>query len=358
MSIQQIISPDKIESELMKIWEGLAKENKMRASLFNLIIFNRYSERTDYIRNIVQKVIEKFPCRILFISEDPAADHPYLKTAVSVAMPQNSESSIACDNIDIGVGGAFLERVPYVLLPHLLPDLPVTLLWAEDPCKAHPLFQPLSKLAGRIIFDSESADSLLAFSKTVLELREKTQIDIADLNWARTEGWRDLIAFVFDTPERLTELQHLKQLTLTYNARPTEFFCHLKIQSMYLLSWLSDRLNWTCKTANQKLQFQFESFSASIESTEWEKLGPGTIIGARFETKKDSLVDCARIKDRYHYVEIQISSPEKCDLPYQFVLGQTATGQSLVKEICMKGTSDHYIAMLRQLQLLDRNQLC
>ena len=78
MTIQQIVAPELIESELIKIWEALAKENKMRASLFNLIVFNRLSPRTDYIRSIVQKVDEKFPCRTLFVSEDPEAKESYL----------------------------------------------------------------------------------------------------------------------------------------------------------------------------------------------------------------------------------------------------------------------------------------
>ncbi len=357
MSIQSIVKPEEIEAQLKEIWEKLAKENKMRACLFNLIVFNRYSERTDYIRSIVQKVIDKFPCRVLFISEDPNPQEPYLKTAVSVIMAEGAESSIACDHIDIGVGGSELERAPYVLLPHLIPDLPVTLLWTEDPSVPHPLFQPLRRFAHRIIFDSESADNLLEFSKTVLALNEKGH-DVADLNWARTEGWRDLIASLFNSSERLAQLQNLKSLNILYNARPTEFFCHLKIQSMYLLSWLACRLKWTFGSANKKLQFKFKTLTASIESTEWEKLGPGTIISVHFASHNDEVFDASRIPERYHYVAIQISSPHKCDLPYQYVLGTTATGQSLVKEICMKGTSAHYLEMLKGLELLDRDQLC
>jgi len=342
------VKPEEIESQLVAIWEKLAKENKTRACLFNLIVFNRYSPRTDYIRSIVQKVIEKFPCRLLFISEDPDPQQPYLKAAVSVLMSQDGQ--IACDHIDIGAAGVEIDRVPYVLLPHILPDLPVVLLWAEDPCKSHPLFAPLTKLAHRIIFDSESADNLLAFSKTVLALSAK--VDIADLNWARTEGWRDLLSTLFAKPLDLSSIKIL------YNAKPTEFFLHLKIQSMYLLSWLASRLKWTLKKANPKLQFQFERVEARIESTEWEKIGPGTILSVCLTTVNQEEYACARIRERYHHVLIQNSSPEKCELPYQFVLGQTATGQSLVKEICMKGTSQHYLDMLKYLQILDKDQVC
>jgi hypothetical protein len=44
-----------------------------------------------------------------------------------------------------------------------------------------------------------------------------------------------------------------------------------------------------------------------------------------------------------------ISCPVSCELPYQYVLGKTATGQSLVQEITRRGTSEHYLEMLKKL---------
>lgn len=333
MTIQQIVSPDRIEPELQKIWEELAKENKMRASLFNLIIYHRYSARTDYFRNIASKLIEQYPCRILFVSEDSKGD--FLKTAVSIAIPKGKEATFACDQIDIGVAGDGIIQVPFLLLSHLLPDLPTTLLWTEDPCQSHPLFSPLCKMASRIIFDSEAADNLACFTKQVLSLVD-SGYEVADLNWARTEGWRDLLAFLFDPPDHTEMLSRINHVQITYNNLATEFFCHLKVQSTYLLAWLTARLKWA---PNQ--------IKTEIQETKWEKLGPGTIVSILIETSAEEKFDCFRIKERYHSVMIQTSSPIKCDLPYQFQLGQTATGQSLIQEICKKGTSSHFLQTLR-----------
>ncbi len=356
---QQIVEPECIESELRKIWETLAKEKKMRASLFNLIVVNRRSERTDYVRNIVQKVVEKFPCRTLFISEDPEEKKPYLKTAVSVLIPKNGESSTACDLIDIGVAGSDIEKVHFLLLQHLTPDLPVYVLWAEDPSVKHPLFNPLSRLATRMIFDSEAADNLLGFAKTLLKLKEETSVEIADLNWARTEGWRDLIASTFDAPDRVEMLRDISFIKFIYNSRESEFFCHLKIQAMYLLAWIMNRLDWELKKAKKDLSFKFSSdIEAKIESDFFEKLGSGTVIATEISTKSGHHFQATRIRERYHYVKIHHSSSEVCELPYEFMLGQTATGASLVNEICKKGTSTHYLEMLKQLIILDANKLC
>ncbi|OGN65480.1 MAG: hypothetical protein A3E80_05420 [Chlamydiae bacterium RIFCSPHIGHO2_12_FULL_49_9] len=358
MTTQHIIPPAQIESQLLKIWEGLAKENKMRACLFNLIVFNKLSGRTDYFRNIVQKVLEKYPCRVIFISSDPDSSQNYLKTAVSVVTPPNGSDLIACDYIDIGVAGPLLARVPFVLLPHIIPDLPVSLLWAEDCSEPHPLFEPLSKLANRIIFDSESAESLLAFSQKVLKIKKETNLDIADLNWARIEGWRELVFSTFSPKDLQGHLQEISKVEISYNSQETEFFCHLKIQAMYLLAWISSRLGWKFKRASKNLHFDFDQTEAQIYSAIWQKLGPGTVISINIETKSGYSFHCARIPKEYHRVSIQIASKEKCELPYQFVLGQTATGQSLVKEIITQGTSAHYLEMLETLNSLDRDQLC
>lgn len=345
----KIVDPSKIDSELLNIWESLGK-GKMRACLFNLIVFHQLSERTGYIRNIVQKVSEKYPCRVLFITSDPKAKESSLTTAVSVV----GDGNIACDYIDIRYSGKDQEQVvPFILLPHIIPDLPVSLLWTNDPSIAHPLFDPLSKLATRVIFDSESADNLLDFSQKIIALSET--IDTADLNWARTEGWRDLIASLFHSGE---DLKKIKDVRITYNGRESEFFCHLKVQSLYLLTWMSHCLKWKFKKATKDLHFQFEKQNCEIRSVHWEKLGPGTIISVDIATEDERLYQCARIPSQYHYLTIQISSPQLCEIPYQYVLGKTATGQTLVKEIITQGTSLHYIEMLKELGKIDRTKIC
>jgi glucose-6-phosphate dehydrogenase assembly protein OpcA len=324
----------------MKIWEGLAKE-KMRACLFNLLVFNILSPRTEYVKTIVKNVSEKYPCRVIFISLVPKTTDSFLKCSVSVI----GSGNIACDYISFEVAGKDLEKIPFIVLPHLIPDLPISLLWTEDPSHDHPLFTPLSKLATRIIFDSESADRLIPFCNQVLSLKNER----ADLNWARIEGWRDLIASLFRDE---TDLDQIEAIRITYNAKETESFCHTKVQGLYLLFWMADRLGWKFDKVTSDLHFFFKDKRAEIHAAHWEKLGSGTIISVDLATKDGHLYQCARIPTQYHYVSIQISSPEKCELPYQYHLGGTASGHSLTKEIITQGTSIHYTQMLSHLNLL------
>ncbi len=361
MITQQIVAPSEIESELLRIWDELAKANKMRASLFNLVVFNKFSSRTDYFRTIVQKIIDRFPCRVLFISHDPDPSKSYMKTAVSVIAPEG-QNAIACDNIDIGVAGPEWERVFSLVLPHIVPDLPVYLLWADDPADKHPLFEKLSKLANRVIFDSESSDCLYDFAKTALQLKQSKGMHIADLNWARIEGWRDLLASTFDAKDRMCDLNDIAELRIVFNALPTEFFCHLKIQSMYLLALFTARLSWKLQSAEEKEGFFYFAFEngikAIIEPAIWDTLGSGTVIAIEIKTKSETCYSFARIPQAKHQAAIQIVSLDRCDLPIRYMLGKTASGQSLVREIFQQGTSVFFLEALQQLLILDRKKLC
>jgi glucose-6-phosphate dehydrogenase assembly protein OpcA len=359
MSAQHIVHPSQIEAELLKI-QDIDPTQRMRASLFNLIVFNQLSQRTDYIRGIVQKIIDTFPCRVLFISHDPDPSSRYLKTAVSVVASGIGGTAI-CDDIDIGVAGAEWERVPYVVLPHLLPDLPVYLLWAENPSAAHPLFDPLSKMAERVIFDSESADDLSGFSQTLLALKNQKNRDVADLNWARMDGWRNLLACTFDSAERIEDLRQIDRLTITFNARKTQHFCHLKIQAMYLLAFLSSRLKWNYTGVEKdasRLLFSFERPRASIESRNEPDLPPGSVLSLDIHTYQNSHYEFTRHRDKPHQVIVKITTHDRCELPFQYMLPKTPMGQSLVREIFLKGTNPFFLQMLHQLIILDQNNIC
>lgn len=361
MITQQIVDPSEIESELLRIWDELAKANKMRAGLFNLIVFNELSSRTDYFRTIVQKIIDRFPCRVLFIAHDPDPTKSYLKTAISVIAPEG-QNAIACDNIDIGVAGSEWERAFSLVLPHIVPDLPIYLLWADDPAKKHPLFEKLCSLANRVIFDSESSDCLYDFAQAALQLKRGKGLHIADLNWARLEGWRDLLAATFDAKNRLQDLNDIAEIRIVFNARPTEFFCHLKIQSMYLLALFASRLSWKLQNAEEKenvIYFTFDNgVKGIIDPTVWETLGSGTVIAIEIKTKSDTCYSLARMPEAKHQAAIQIVSRDRCDLPIRYMLGKTASGQSLVREIFQQGTSAFFLEALQQLLILDKKKLC
>jgi len=348
-----IIPPSEIQAELTRIWDSLEGTNKMRASLFNLVFYTKKKARAEYIKTISQKVIEKFPSRVIFITNDTEKEEDSLETGVSVLAASSGECDIVCDYIEIGYSGGSSERVPFVILPHILPDLPIYVIWAEDPADNSPLFEPLKKLSDRFIFDSEAVSDLAAFAQHLLAFKENSPCNIADLNWGRMESWRNLLTSTFYTKERLARLRNTKNIQILYNAEETDFYCHTRVQAIYLQGWLCAQLGWTFKSLKnekEKLTFFYERDEQEVVITlypEWhETLKSGTIISVDLETEDQEHFSFGRDLSNPHIVSMRFSTLEKCDMPLKYVFSKDDSGGSLVKEICHKGTSSHYINLL------------
>lgn len=355
------VLPADIESALNKIWDSLEATNKMRASLFNLIFYTQKTHRAGYFHKIAQKVIEKFPSRVLFVTVDKSASEPYLKTTVSVL----SAGDIACDLIEIDVSGSEQPRIPFMILPHILPDLPVYLVWAEDPTRDDPISYQLEQFASRLIVDSESTDNLPRFASALLKHREQSHSDIADLNWARLESWRDLLSATFYSQERLAALKSAKTLQIRYNAQESTFFCHTRIQSIYLQGWLACQLDWDLteiRSEKERLSFFYRSatdpVAIHLEPERHADLPPGTVLSVDLLTHQQQHFCFTRNLHAPQQITLQLSTPIQCDIPIQFIFAKTESGQSLVKEICHKGTSSHYLKVLNLVKKIDVSVLC
>ena len=361
----ETISPAKIEWELERIWESLQGTNKMRACLFNLIIYAQKGQRSAYLNEIAQKVIQKFPSRIIFITHDDKYQEEILRTAVSVMTADTGENEIACDLIEVDVCSQHQERVPFVILPHILPDLPVYLVHADDPTQDNPIAQELENLAHRIIFDSEAACDLPAFAEAVLKHNQNCQADVADLNWARTEGWRQLFANVFKSQDELDRLRHATKIQIHYNSQITDYLCHTNIQSIYLQAWLAVQLGWNLNAITKETSHDTFSYhtnhglvQVTLHPLETAEISPGRILSVEIETSHSYHYSFKRNMQCPNHIIIEKSSTQFCCLPTHYVLDKDVSGQSLVKEICHKGTSKHYTQMLTLLSKIQNEQLC
>ncbi len=363
MTFQIVQDPSAIESALTHIWENLAKSGKTRASLFNLIVFAKMGDRYDYTHKRVQKIVDTFPCRILFLTSQPKKNS--FRIGVSVLFPQG-EGDIACDTIDIAFSKKFEKKIPFLLLPHLLPDLPIYLLWTEDPTEKSPLFTSLVTLAVRLIFDSESSKNLCKFATSILAIEEKKGKEVADLNWARTESWRDLIADCFHDPLTLNKLQHAKKLLITFNKKTSLFCSHCKIQALYLQAWLASRLFWKKKRVSiykgiLSIYYQTEKgkeLVIELRPDMHAELIPGAILSLEVFTRTKEHFLFRRDPKIPYQVWIASSTLEKCDLPISFLLGKDVSGLSLDKEIIFQGTSRHFRDALTLLSTIKNKKIC
>ncbi len=360
-----LVNPDQIQAELNRIWESLETTKTTRACLFNLIFYTENDHRKPYIQRIAQSVIQRFPARVIFISAMKGVEKDYLKTEVSILTSSTGENDVACDFIHIEAAGSAEERIPFVLLPHLLSDLPVYLVWAEDPCLKDPLLQHLSKWVNRLIFDSETADSLPSFASTLFQYSEQSRMEVADLNWARIETWRDMLSSAFYSEDRLSKIEKAKEINITYNGQATTFFCHTRIQSLYIQGWLSCQLGWKLIDAQvngEEMLLKYQSSNSPITirliPSVHVNLPPGLILSLEVLSEEEDLFRFQRSLEHIHQVGMYYSSKNHCEVPCNYIFAKAESGHSLVKEICHKGTSTHFLKVLTLLKNMEVKGLC
>ncbi len=318
-----------LTSELKKVWERLEAAGTMRASLFNLIVVAPDNARREYVQKITYNVIKRFPCRVIFITAiDMIKD---IKVHVSAT---SEAEGIACDMIEIAAPSSLLHKIPFLILPHFLPDLPIYLLWAESPAQHPALHKELRKWATRLIYDSEVSDSLSDFCTTLIS--ESSTREVADLNWARTENWRELIAATFYSPARLASLQGAKKVEIYYNNFETPFFCHTQIQALYLEAWLTTCLKWKP--------------TITLLPQENRDLAPGTVISMDIVCQDQYHYAFSRDPDHPHQVRTIICDEDKCDIPSRFIFSKAQTGLSLVNLIYHPDPSTHFPKVLQYLR--------
>lgn len=338
-----------IPLELARIWDSLESSNKMRASLFNLILFTHKNARAAYIRTLAQKVIERFPSRVILITLDTKDKENKIEANASVLSGAKGEVDVVCDFIEFNATEASRERIPFVILPQIIPDLPVYLVWGEDPIEDNPLSHQLDKLATRLIFDSESTNDLSLFAKSVLQHKEESSADVADLNWARTESWRELLSLTFHSPERFAQLKEIKCLKIAYNCQETNFFCHTRTQAIYLQGWLAAQLQWILKSVENN-RFLYQNIEVELIAISHLQLPPGTIISVDLLTTKQDHFSFCRNKENPIQIDMIFCDPEKCEVPSKYIFNKSQSGLSLVNEICHHGTSEHYLNLLNYLK--------
>ncbi|MBA3957072.1 MAG: glucose-6-phosphate dehydrogenase assembly protein OpcA [Parachlamydiaceae bacterium] len=349
MNTHEDIQIANIEKELACLHESQKAKERTPACLFNLIIYSQNQQRSDYLQRIRQAIITKFPCRIIFIQGNPDPSANYLKVNVST----ETVGKIVCDMIYIEASTAYLNRVPFLIFPHLVPDLPLQLLWGQNPTTDQIILPHLIFHANRLIFDADNAENIGQFTHDILEMMQThPKLSFLDVNWGLTSGWRKVLAQVFDTPEARQHLQFTNSLNIYYNDRKVNWLKHNDFQPRYLIDWLASQLNWSLENhvADDHLQtFTFhngvKNFDIHLRPQLHVNLYPGTIVGIDVFAEDEHSYVIAPIPDLPKVV-VHISTAETCELPYTLPLSGLTPGFHYVKELLFADTSEHYKKML------------
>lgn len=326
---------------------------QIKACLFNLVVYAQEEKRAAYLQELERTILDKFPCRIIFI-EKSANNEELLDVSVNSQIADKVKKKFNYDEILIRAGTKMLARVPFLVIPNLAPDLPIYLLWGQDPTADKEILPKLEEYATKLIFDSECTLSLQGFAKEMLNLMKSRKTDVMDLNWASIAGWRDALAAVFDNKECVEKLKTAPEITITYNEKKTELARNHQTKAIYLQAWLASCLGWEYLSkefeGNRGKIFYKNETSETVVTLigeENDSLSAGAIVS--FEATHDGyLFQILRRQDRSK-VTVHTTRNDRCELPYTLSLPEIKQRSTFMREIFYQSVNNHYKKMLKMI---------
>jgi glucose-6-phosphate dehydrogenase assembly protein OpcA len=345
-----------IESELSALWDTQLDPKKVKACLFSLVIYTKNLRRIPFFEGIIHSFIEKYPCRILFIQGNDQDKNAPINIKISNVIVSEGDTVIGCDQIVLETGTDHLHRIPFIILPHIVPDLPLYFLWGENPATETRILPYLQEYGQKLIFDSEWTEDLQSFSKKVLTQIDRLKIEVVDFNWAILSGWRKVMAQTFDSPEKIQLLNQGATIYISYNNKKTDLILHTEINALYLQAWLAAQLGWNvetpeCQISNPNIHYSYkkQQIEVKLVPEEHQASAPGDILSIEIYTKEGCSIEIARKREDPSQVYVHIASPEKCELPFTLTLPNLQREFNFINEVFYHSPTQHYHNMLTML---------
>ena len=249
---------DRIEEELSRRWCEDAKKHSvphMHSCAMTIIAWVEEETDSRGVLDVVEQLGGKHPVRAIVLRASDAMPEEKVSAWIGTGCTGVEASEAVCsEEIVLHANVHSPERLSSVVHGLLVPDLPVYLWWRSGSPFSNAVFRLLRPLADRIVVDSilfgDGAAALDTLRRLVQQGGARTTV--RDLNWQRTEPWRNAIAACFDDADVLAMLPDLNRCAVTY-ASPAE--SKASARSLLMSGWLASRyepLRGHCKLATSQ----------------------------------------------------------------------------------------------------------
>ncbi len=273
-----------IEKELGRLWEE-SGDDKTRASLINLAVYNEKAGSLQTNSSIVQGIAGEHAMRAILIEADPAAEGSSADAWINMhCYPRGANGGAVCsEQISFRLGGLAARSLQSVVFSHLDSDLPLALWWQAD--FRPPVDGKLWRWVDRLLFDSrywKDPSGQFAIVSEIAGLPEARTV-LCDLNWARCLPVRQALAGLFDAPTTLPEIRRIRSLEITHAPG-------FRATALLLAGWLADRLGWKLeKSGNSFLDPSGATVTLALRESEGASIARLHVVseGASFEVRRD-----------------------------------------------------------------------
>jgi glucose-6-phosphate dehydrogenase assembly protein OpcA len=198
------IEPEKILRELRELWRQLGGPQEgaggvLRACSMTLMVMaeaDHAGADAETARRTIGVLMRDHPSRAIIVSPGEGGESG-AQVFAECWTPLGSERQICAEGIDITADAEQTDELARVLVPLIEADLPVVLWCRGRHAYLDRSLDPLFALAGKIIFDTETARNPASAIEFLRRIRKEAR-QVADLAWTRLTAWREAISYLFD----------------------------------------------------------------------------------------------------------------------------------------------------------------
>ncbi|HPI74211.1 MAG TPA: glucose-6-phosphate dehydrogenase assembly protein OpcA [bacterium] len=232
-----------IESALDEFWRNQAQDGEravLRSAMSTLILVATGVPRYQSFLQSLPELIRQRPGRIILIRLQPTGETVEAFISAHCRVSSQGGKQLCCEQITLHCPSALTTKLPGIVSPLLLPDLPVLLWWPDAPQAGVGIFSSLCSTIDRLIIQSGAWIAgwrdLCSLAQWIV--RHQPQVRIMDLTWASLTGWREALAQFFDAKEGVVLLHGIERIEI--QAAPAGFSPAVG----WLLAWLATVLQW------------------------------------------------------------------------------------------------------------------
>ncbi|MBL8730352.1 MAG: glucose-6-phosphate dehydrogenase assembly protein OpcA [Planctomycetes bacterium] len=191
-----------IPDALRAIWRSCTSEigdaDVARSLAINFVGVASAAEEAD-LRQAVDRLQRRTPCRAFLLLLDDTTRAVTAEVSATTRLSGGTHD-IVLEEITIRIPTAGLERMPGLVRPMLVNDLPDHLFWATGWPRNERLFDDLAALCEHVVVDTRRFRSP-AVEIRHLDARRQDGLAITDLSWLRLRPWRRALAEAFERIE-------------------------------------------------------------------------------------------------------------------------------------------------------------